>query len=179
MAYQYQFEDVNEAISDTDLMSVANGNLYNVLDGCGISYSASDLGVTIASGTVTVSGAEVETAGGTVTLTPDNSDPRWALGWIDENGDDGITHGDPAATPLVPALASDQTLIFKVLVDANLSVANNASVKLDKRYPGGGTGGDNFVISTTEPTGASAGQFWIDITDDEHPLVYVARDDGA
>lgn len=178
MTYTFQFANTTEAISATDLMAVANAGAYHVVSGCGQSYSISDMVVTVAAGVVTVAGEVVEVAGDTVTLVADADNDRWALIWVDDDGDVGITHGDAAATPLVPSLTATQTMIAKVLVDEDLTIANSATVKLDKRAPGGGVSAA-ITIDATEPESPEAGQLWVDITDDEHPLVYIAREDGA
>lgn len=135
MSYQYQLDDVNERVADTDFEAIANLGQHAVLSGCGITYSTGDLDVTIAPGTVLVGGALVNTAGDDVTLVPDGSNDRYAYIHCDASGNIGITHGTASATPNPPEVASDETLIAKVLVDTGLTIANNASVKLDKRVP--------------------------------------------
>jgi hypothetical protein len=179
MAITNEFAATTEAISVSDFESLGNQGTYHIVSGGAQSYSVSDLTVDIASGVATIAGNEVAFAGGTVTLVPDVSNDRWALMWIDDNGDDGITHGDAAATPLVPSITDAQVMVGKTLVDAGLTIANSATVKLDKRTPGGGAGSGDLVISADEPTSPTAGQLWIDITDDEYPLAMIARDDGA
>jgi hypothetical protein len=37
----------------------------------------------------------------------------------------------------------------------------------------------NVVISATEPTSPDLGLVWVDTSDDEHVVLWVARDDGA
>lgn len=137
MAYSVTFEDTNEQIGQFDFETLADARNYNVLSGCGATYSASDLTVTIAAGVVTHNGLRVTVAGDTVTLVPDPlaANPRWAVISVTGAGAVQISHGTAAAVPAKPD-PGDATILYAVKVPAALTIANSATTKLDKRFSG-------------------------------------------
>jgi hypothetical protein len=97
-----------------------------------LTYSAADMNVTVAAGTVMHNGATVTVAGNTVTLVSDATHPRWTWIGVPSTGTAEIISGIAAATPAVPEIG-DYVPLALVYVQANLAIANNATWKLDKR----------------------------------------------
>jgi len=77
-------------------------------------------------------GSVVTVAGNNVTLVSDATHPRWTWIGISSVGVATIISGTPAAAPTVPELG-DYVCSQLVLVQANLTIATNATAKLDKR----------------------------------------------
>lgn len=128
--------DAIEPISQYVWETVANTSLYSVIDGCGLTYSASDLTVDIAVGTVKHFGSvvPVSAAVGAFTLVADPSNPRFTWLAIASDGSKVVVSGTPAVSPAVPALG-DRVAVALVYVNANLTIASNASYKIDNRVP--------------------------------------------
>lgn len=135
MAYQAQFADTDEQIHDTDFEVLANLAWYNVESGCGATDSLTNLDITVASGVVHINNATVAVTGDDVTLVPDSSNPRYVIGWADDTGAVGVTHGTAAASPQKPELNADEVMLFVRKLQPGLTIANNATLKLDKRIP--------------------------------------------
>ena len=132
MARTYATQTNAEPISAGMLEQFGNFDNYSIVSGCAGTFSAVNLTVTIASGTVVHNGSTVTVAGNSVTIVPDVTAPLWAWIGINSSGTAAITHGTAAATPTVPALG-DVVPIYLVYVQANLGNANAATYKLDKR----------------------------------------------
>jgi hypothetical protein len=135
MAYQFQAQDVSEPFSDVDVEMLGNQQTYHVASGLGVTYSASDLTATIAAGVAVINGVNVTVAGGAVTLVPDPTNPLWAWIGVDDAGAVQIDHGTAAATPAKGELSNVDLPLALVKVDAGLTVANSASVKIVKSIP--------------------------------------------
>lgn len=131
----WQAVDAIEPIADSTIESIANIANYNVISGCGATYSASDMVKTIAAGSVTHNGSTVTVAGNTVTLVSDPSNPRWTWTGINSSGTAVIVSGDPAAVPTVPE-RGDIVSVSLDLVQAGQTIANNVVTQLDKRVMG-------------------------------------------
>lgn len=136
MTITWQAEDTVEPIADTTIEGIANFATYAVTYGCGLTYSGANMNVTVGAGTVRHNGAIVAVAGNTVTLVADATNPRWTWIGVPSNGTAAIVSGTAAATPTVPEIG-DYVPLALVYVQANLTVANNASYKLDKRVLSG------------------------------------------
>lgn len=132
MTITWQAEDTVEPIADTTIEGIANFNNYSVTSGCGLTYSAANMTVTVAAGTVLHNGSTVTVAGNTVTLVSDATNPRWTWIGVPSTGTAAIVSGTAAATPTVPEIG-DYVPLALVYVQANLAIANNATWKLDKR----------------------------------------------
>ena len=132
MTITWQAEDTVEPIADTTIEGIANFATYGVTIGCGLTYSAANLTVTVAAGTVRHNGTQVTVAGNNVTLVADTTNPRWTWIGVPSNGTAAIVSGTAAATPTVPEIG-DYVPLALVYVQANLAIANNATYKLDKR----------------------------------------------
>lgn len=134
MAYRVAYEDLNEQIGQFDFKTLADQVNYNVVSGCGATYNVATLAVTIAAGSITHNGATVSVAGGDVTIVADGTNPRWAIIHANGSGTLAITHGTAAVTPAKPD-PGDVTILHAVKVPAGLTIADSATVKLDKRMP--------------------------------------------
>ena len=132
MTITWQAEDSVEPIADTTIEGIANFTNYSVTAGCGLSYSASTMAVTVAAGSVLHNGVTVVVAGNSVTLVADATNPRWTWIGIPSSGTADIVSGTAAAIPSVPEIG-DRVPLALVYVQAILAIANNATYKLDKR----------------------------------------------
>lgn len=132
MAITWQAEDTTEPIADTTIEGIANFQNYSTVSGCAATYNAATMVVAIASGSVLHNGSVVTVAGNNVTLVSDATNPRWTWIGISSVGTATIISGTPAATPTVPELG-DYVCSQLVLVQAGLTIATNATAKLDKR----------------------------------------------
>ena len=139
MAYIAAAEDGIEPVSDSVWEIVANIANYNVVSGCGVTYSAANMTATIAAGVVTHNGVSTAVAGNSVTLVADSANPRWTWIYANSSGTAAITSGDPLAVPTVPELG-DNVALALVKVNAAATIANDITYKLDKRIiaPSGG-----------------------------------------
>lgn len=133
----YAAQDTDEYCHDTDFEQVANSQLNGVIGGCALTYSASTLAVTMGAGTILSNGVVVQVAADAtgVTLSADSSNPRWATIGLNTSGVMVLVSGSAAAIPAKAELSTIQVVLAIVKVDANLTIANDASVKLDKRVP--------------------------------------------
>lgn len=134
MPYQWQAQDIVEPISDTNAELAANSGTYNVISGCGMTYSIADMTVTVAAGVITLNGATIVVAGNVVTLVSDPSNPRWTWIGINSSGVAVVVSGTPAAAPAVPELG-DLVSASLNLIQTNQTIANNIVTQLDKRVP--------------------------------------------
>ena len=134
MARIMQCEDGIEPVSDSWGEVVGNVAQYNVVSGNAITYSASDMVVTVGVGVQTFNYAAAATASDTGTLVSDPSNPRWAWVARASDGNVEIVSGDPAATPSVPELG-DRVPYALCLVQAGQTIADNIVTKLDLRAP--------------------------------------------
>ena len=132
MPITWQAEDTTEPIADTTIEGIANFQNYSTVSGCGASYNGATMVVAIAAGSVLHNGSVVAVAGNNVTLVSDATNPRWTWIGISSVGVATIISGTPAAAPTVPELG-DYVCSQLVLVQANLTIATNATAKLDKR----------------------------------------------
>lgn len=134
MSYLYQCVDGSEPVSDTFGEQVAATNQYGVFSGNAITYSASDMVVTVGDGTIVHNYTTLAVASDTVTLVADTSNPRWSWVARDSTGDLVLISGDPAAVPAVPELG-DNVASALVYIQANQTIASNCAQKIDKRVP--------------------------------------------
>lgn len=139
--YVYQDVDDAEPISDTFGEQAANQFLYNVINpeggSCALTYDAADLTVDLAAGQITHFGSIVAVAvtANAFTLVADTTFPRWTWLALSSAGAAVVVSGDPATVPSVPELG-DRVALALVYVQANLTIANSATYKIDKRLPG-------------------------------------------
>lgn len=139
--YVYQCVDDAEPISDTFGEQATNSWLYNVINpeggSCALTYDAVDLTVDLAAGQITHFGSivAVAVAANAFTLVADTTFPRWTWLALSSAGAAVVVSGDPAAVPSVPELG-DRVALALVYVQANLTIANSATYKIDKRVPG-------------------------------------------
>ncbi len=132
MAQIWTAADNVEPVDSSTIMAIANIANYGTISGCAQTYSVSTMEKTVASGIVILNGAIVTVAGNNVTLVADPLLPRWTWTAINSSGVAVLVSGDPSATPAVPQLG-DTVGISLDLVQAGLTIANDASEKLDKR----------------------------------------------
>ena len=132
MTIVYQAEDAVEWAHDTMMEQFGNMALYNVRDGCAVTYSGANMNATIAAGNVTHNGATVAVAGGSVTLVADGSNPRWTWIAVNSSGSGVVVSGTAASDPSIPELG-DYVALALVKVEAAQTIANNITYKLDKR----------------------------------------------
>lgn len=139
--YVYQDQDLVEPISDSVGEQWGNAALYNVLNvtggSCALTYSASALTVDLAAGTITHYGSTVTVAAAPAgfTLVPDITNPLWTWLCISSTGTPVTVTGTASATPAVPEYG-DRVPVALVYVQAGLTIANDASYKLEKRIAG-------------------------------------------
>ena len=124
MTRTWSATDATHWVSDTMMEQFGNLANYNVVDGCGASYSGTDLVVTIAAGTVTHNGVQIAVAGNTVTLVADATNPRFTWIAINSSGVAEIVSGTAAADPTEPELG-DRVEIALVKVTAGATVASS------------------------------------------------------
>lgn len=138
--YLFQNVDGVEPVSDTDGELKANSILYNVINvvggSCALTYDAADMTVDLAAGNITHYGSvvAVSATANAFTLVSDPSNPRWTWLALDSTGSAVVVSGSPAATPTVPELG-DNVALALVYVQAGLTIASNATYKIDKRIP--------------------------------------------
>jgi len=138
MAIVYSADDTNEYAHDTDFEQFGNANLYGVISGCAVTYDATDLTVDIAAGQILHNGTLVAVAvqADALTLVADGSNKRWSYITLDSAGSAVLVSGDAAASasvePTKPELG-DRVVLAMVKIEAAQTVANDISVKLDKR----------------------------------------------
>ena len=136
MAITYEAVAANEYVSHIDVEQLGNQTLYSVVSGCAVSESASNMVVTIASGTVLVNGTSTAVAGGTITLVADPSNKRWNYATVDSSGNAQVVLGDPAASGSVEPTKPDPSgkVILKMYkVEAGQTIAANIAVAPNKR----------------------------------------------
>lgn len=136
MAITYEAVAANEYVSHIDVEQLGNQTLYSVVSGCAVSESASDMVVTIASGTVLVNGTSTAVAGGTITLVADPSNKRWNYATVDSSGNAQVVLGDAAASGSVEPTKPDPSgkVILKMFkVEAGQTIAANIAVAPNKR----------------------------------------------
>ena len=134
MAIVYQAQDADEFWHDSDAEQMGNQHNYGVISGCGVTYDAANMTYDIAAGTILHNGLVVTVAAqvNANTLVADSTNPRWTLISLDSTGTQVMTSGTAAATPGKPEVG-DNVLIAAVKIEAAQTIANNISVKLDKR----------------------------------------------
>lgn len=143
MAYIYEDMDGVEPISDTFGEQATNQTLYNVINAqggsCALTYSASDMTVDLAAGSILHNGSIVTIAAASAafTLVAGSLGPRWTWLALSSAGAAVVISGDEGilARPVVPELG-DRVALALVYVPTGLTVANDATYKLDKRVPG-------------------------------------------
>ena len=161
MPYQFNNVSSTEPVSAADGILKGNATLYNVVSGCGPTYSAANLTVTCAAGVITHNGATVTVAGGASfwTIVADATNPRWTWLSIDSTGAAVVVSGTAAATPSVPALG-DRVAVALLYVEAAQTIANNIATKIDKRVPGPQFGANTTVkYKTADQSFASTTTF--------------------
>lgn len=156
MAIIFQDEDAIEPVADTLGEAWGNASLYNVVypkgGSCALTYDAADMTVDLAAGQVTHNGnlVAVPAAANGYTLVSDSSNPRWTWLAVSSAGAPVVVSGTAAADPSIPELG-DYVMVALVYVQANLTIATNASYKLDKRItsPNGPYAQSTTATSTT------------------------------
>lgn len=121
-----------EPIAAVTIGAIANAALFNTISGAASTYSAANMQVTVASGSITHNGTVTAVAGNVVTLVSDPTNPRWTYRYINSSGVAAIVSGSPAATPAVPDPGANPTNGLDY-VQAALTIADSATYKLDKR----------------------------------------------
>lgn len=121
-----------EPVSTATIGGIANIANYAIVSGCAPTYSAANLNVTVASGAIIYGGVYTAVAGASVTLVADPTNPRWSWVGINSSGTPTLVSGTAAATPSVPDVGN-MVPVTLVYVQAGLTIANNATYKLDKR----------------------------------------------
>lgn len=134
MAITSEYSDTVEPIADVDAEAATNQHLYGVISGCGVTYDAANMTYDVAAGKILHNGIPVTVAAqvNAGTLVADGSNPRWATIYLDSTGVEGLVSGTAAADPSKPE-TGDNVAIAMVLIEAGQTIANNISVKLDKR----------------------------------------------
>lgn len=131
----YQSVDHVEVLTDTMMEQFGNERTYHWDNGCELSYSATDMTVTIGEGRVTHNGNDVPVAGDTATLSSDPNNPRWVHIGVNSSGGITIVLGTAAADPVPPEL-TDLVELALVKVEAGQTIASACAYKLDKRMKG-------------------------------------------
>lgn len=123
-----------EYATATDFEQFGNVHRTGIIDGCGVTESASTMTVTVASGKALVDGEVVAVAGDDVTLTADPSNKRWNIVYIDSNGAPQVAVGDAAPDANTePAKPTAPGAILKMYkVEGGQTIAANVTVALDK-----------------------------------------------
>lgn len=134
MGLTSEYSDTVEPIADVDAEAATNQHLFGVISGCGVTYDAANMTYDVAAGLILHNGSVVSVAAqaNAGTLVADGTNPRWATIYIDSSGVEGLVHGTAAADPSKPE-TGDNVAIAMVLIEAGQTIANNISVKLDKR----------------------------------------------
>lgn len=102
--------------TDIDALSAAFNNTY-VTSGCAVTAQGTpDMTVAVAAGNAVVNDTYVTVAGGNVTVTAADANPRIDLIRADNTGTKGITTGTAAANPKAPALPANNVLLAMVYV---------------------------------------------------------------
>lgn len=125
-------QDNVEPIAAATIGAIANVQQFNVVWGAGATYNAGNLNVAIATGYVTHTGVPKLITAGNVALVADPTNPRWAYTYVNSSGTPSIVMGTAAATPAVPDPGANVT-VGLTYIQAALTIANNATYKLDKR----------------------------------------------
>jgi len=128
----WQAQSNVEPIAAVTIEAIANIAAFNTVSGCAATYSGANMDVTLAAGVITHTSAIVASAGGSVTLVSDPTNPRWTYIYESSLGVPSLISGSAAATPAVPDPGANPTNQL-VYVQAALTVATNATYKLDKR----------------------------------------------
>lgn len=135
MPYLAAAVDTTEPVSDTVWELNANQQLYGVIDGCALTFDATDMTVDIAAGTCMYNGVPTSVAvlANAVTLVTDASNPRFSWLGLNSSGVLELVSGTAAANPTVPELG-DRTAVALVRIPANTTIASNAT-EIIKRIP--------------------------------------------
>ena len=164
MAMQQQFVDTNEPFHDVDAEALANQQMYGVMSGCALTYDSGNLTVDIAAGVVMHNGLPVTVAAqaNAVTLVADGSNNRWSWIGVNSSGTGVLISGTAGTTPAKPEYSTDIVPLGLVLVDAGLTLADQASQRLDKRTPVRYLGhkGTDISSATTLVTPSGGGNFF-------------------
>jgi hypothetical protein len=104
--------------TDLDIIAAGISGDGGVSTGCAVTTTGTGNGsVTVASGTVLVSGVYVQVAGGNVAISSNSSgNPRRDLVTIDSAGTKSTVVGTPGAAPLMPAITAGRTVLADVYV---------------------------------------------------------------
>ena len=142
-----------EPVSTATIGGIANIANYAIVSGCAPTYSAANLNVTVASGAIIYGGVYTAVAGASVTLVADPTNPRWSWVGINSSGTPTLVSGTAAATPSVPDVGN-MVPVTLVYVNAALTIADNATYKLDKRVfaPAGGVPAGGIVTNYKSAT---------------------------
>lgn len=142
-----------EPVSTATIGGIANIANYAIVSGCAPTYSAANLNVTVASGAILYGGVYTAVAGASVTLVADPTNPRWSWVGINSAGTPTLVSGTAAATPSVPDVGN-MVPVTLVYVNAALTIADNATYKLDKRVfaPAGGVPAGGIVTNYKSAT---------------------------
>ena len=129
--------DGQEYWHDTDAEQLATQQINGIIGGCALTYDASDLTVDLGAGTALINGVikQVSAAANTVTLSADSVSPRWATIGLNSSGTAVLVSGTAAATPSKPELGTIVVPLAVLYITAGETIANNISVKFDRRVP--------------------------------------------
>lgn len=161
----YQDLDDVEPVSDTFGEQATNAGIYSVilpqLGSCALTYDAGDMTVDLAAGRIVHFGnpVTVALAANAFTLVADTTYPRWTWLALSSAGAAAVVSGSPAAVPSVPELG-DRVALALVYVQAGLTVANNATYKLDKRLP---TPGGSILVGYSDTATATISTTAVDL----------------
>lgn len=128
-----------EPIAAVTIEAIANMQGFAVVSGCAATYSGANMNIAVAAGTAIHTNNGIVVTAGNVLLVSDPTNPRWAYHYTNSAGTPSIVSGSAAATPAVPDPGAN-TVLGLTYVQAALTIANNATYKLDKRVfsPSGG-----------------------------------------
>lgn len=161
MPRNWNTEDAVEPVSDTMMEAFGNWQNYNIVSGCELTYSGTDMTVAVSAGQARINGTLVAVPASTEALSADASNPLWA--WvcfghdtIGVNYQTQVISGTPAADPTVPEYASNFSVsggveLALVLVEPNQTIAANCTYKFDKRMFG-----PRVVVVSAGGSGSSA-----------------------
>lgn len=115
-------------------------NTYGVISGCALTESTIDMDVTVAAGIWMIAGVPVTFAApDSVTLVADPSNLRWNIVVGQDDATIDVLVGDAApdsdTEPSKPPVADDQVVLKEYKVNAAQSIANDVTIKIDKRIP--------------------------------------------
>lgn len=119
--------------SDIDML-VSGISSNGVLSGCEVTAQGTPNNtVAVASGFVRIAGSIVAVSSGNVTMpTADATNPMWVIISVNNSGTKAATAGTAGASPLLPSIPSNSTIIAAIWWPANDTTVSTAQIT-DKR----------------------------------------------